>query len=599
MADLPVDVVVVGASFGGVAAALAAANYEKSVALIDAGGIVGGQATSQGVTRWDETEHSQTPKTYGSTKSYRTLKDDIRGWYRANATLAPGVDGATFNPGFYDGVHPFSVDCNIAMTVLDQLLADKAQYVTLILNTRVTGATVNNGTISSLNLANGDTVSGKVVVDATDLGELLPMCNISWFIGAEAHGDTQEPNAEAQATPGFIQPFTVPIAVERRPDGEENPIAQPDNYDELVTYQAFAVVDPKPYRNGMIGGVFTSAHRPTSEERGWETVFNYRQYIDHRNFNDPDYATDRTTINVGCNDYQAEVIPTGDATADAAIVERARQVSRAYLWWLQNLAPHDDGNGHGYKNLKVRTDIFGRADGTAPQPYIRESRRIAKPFVPVREQDITAPKPHRAPTNFKDSVGIGHYPADVHACHGPPGTPYKEVGNIGPFQIPLGALVPKDASNYIAGCKNLGATHLSAGAYRVHPIEWAIGEAAGTLAAYCAGQGVTPAAVATDKGRVADVQLRLLEKGAPIFWWDDVKFEDDARAFAAMHLLGARGTFEGDGQTLKFNPGGDFPQAGRDAIDQRENHAFNWPARSLTRAEAAVLVCEELGLLGA
>ena len=52
----------------------------------------------------------------------------------------------------------------------------------------------------------------------------------------------------------------------------------------------------------------------------------------------------------------------------------------------------------------------------------------------------------------------------------------------------------------------------------------------------------------------------------------------------------------GDGKTLDFDPGGDFPQASRDAIDQRENHSFNWPSGSLTRAQAAVLICEQLGL---
>ena len=594
MAALSFDVVVVGASFGGVAAALAAAKYEKTVALIHSGVMVGGQATSQGVTRWDETAYSQTPNTYGSTMSYRTLKDDIRGWYRANARLAPGVHGATFNPGFHDPGHPFSVDCNITMTVLDQLLKDQAEYVTVMLDTSVASANVGNARIEHITLSNGNTVTAPVFVDATDLGELLPMCGIDWFIGAEATGDTHEPDAERTRSPGHIQPFTIPIAVERTPDGSSFPVTKPQDYQTLTKYQGFAVYDPN--RNGMIGGVFTSVHRPNPKERGWETIFNYRQYIDHRNFADPNYANDRSTINVGCNDYQAAVIPTGDADQDADIVKAARQVSVAYLWWLQNDAPHDDGNGKGYLNLKVRTDTFGTADGTAPEPYIRESRRIAKPLVQVREQDIQAPKPRRAPTNFKDSVGVGHYKADVHKCWGPPGTPYVDAGDIGPFQIPLGSLIAQDCANYVAGCKNIGATHISGAAYRVHPVEWAIGEAAGTLAAYCAGQGVLPADVDADAGRVTALQARLLEQGAPIFWWDDVSFEDNPRFFAATQLLGARGTLEGDNSSLNFDPNGDFPQTARDAIDQRENHQFDWPAGSLTRGEAAVLICEQLGL---
>jgi hypothetical protein len=175
------------------------------------------------------------------------------------------------------------------------------------------------------------------------------------------------------------------------------------------------------------------------------------------------------------------------------------------------------------------------------------------------------------------------------------GTMWHGIGTV-PFQVPLGSLLPRELNNFVAACKNICATHLTSGAYRVHPVEWAIGEAAGVLAAYCTTQKVAPGEVWSDAGRVAAYQSRLLARGAPIFWWDDVKFEDDARAFAAIQLLGARGTFEGDGQTRNFDPGGDFPQSGRDAIDQRLNHSFNWPSGSMTRAQAAVLICEQLGL---
>ena len=52
------DIAIVGASFGGTSAALAAARYGKSIVLIDAGGNVGGQATAQGLTRWTNRRRS-------------------------------------------------------------------------------------------------------------------------------------------------------------------------------------------------------------------------------------------------------------------------------------------------------------------------------------------------------------------------------------------------------------------------------------------------------------------------------------------------------------------------------------------------------------
>ncbi len=592
MADF--DIVIVGASFGGVSAALAAARYGKTVALIDAGGNVGGQATAQGLTRWDESAPVLSPNTWGSSKSYQTLKNDIRGWYRANAKLAGGVDGQNFNPGFSAAGHPFSADCNVTETVLRQLLRDVASTVTLRLDTVVSSADVSNGTIQALHLADGTTVTATIYVDATDLGDLLPLCGIQWVTGAEAKSDTEEPHAEAEAAPGHIQPITVSIAVEHRPDGENHVIPQPPNYTQaLIDAQAFGVYDQ---RNGMIGGVFSSAHSPNP---GWETIFNYRQYIDHANFSDPNYANDRSTINVGCNDYQAAVIPTGNAQEDAAIVEAARQVSIAYLYWLQTAAPRDDGSGTGYPNLMVRQDIFGRADGTAPQAYIRESRRLRKPLVRILEQHIAVADGSspavRAPMNFSDSCGIGDYSIDVHQCYGPPGTPWVGGIAVRPFQVPLGSLIPSDATNLIAACKNIGATHLTGGAYRVHPSEWAVGEAAGTFAAYCAGQAVNPAQTHANGSRIAALQLRLLEQGVPIFWWDDLSFAADPKTFAAANLLGARG-YLSDPNSLHFRPHDTISQSERDAVNSHAGKVLPWPSTPMTRAQAAWWLCAELGL---
>jgi hypothetical protein len=594
MPSLQFDIVIFGASFGGVSAALAAARYSKRVALIDASGNVGGQATAQGLTRWDESEPVTSPSTYGSSKSYQVLKDDVRGWFRANTTLAPGVDGQTFNPGFAHAGHPFSADCNVTETTLRQLLKDVQASVTLVLDTAVQGADVTNGIIHALRLANGDTVAGTIFVDATDLGELLPMCGTAWVIGAEAKSDTEEPHAESKADPGHIQPITVSIAVEHRPDGESHVIPQPPNYSQaLIDAQAFHVYNE---RNGMIGGVFTSAH---SANPGWETLFNYRQYVDHANFADAAYAYDRTTINVGCNDYQAAVVPTGDAAKDAAIVEEARAVSIAYLYWLQTEAPRDDASGKGYPNLMVRADIFGRADGTAPQAYIRESRRLAKPVVRVLEQHIAVPDPKtpgaRAPMNFSDSCGICMYGIDIHQVYGPAGTPWVGGITVRPFQVPVGSLIPTDTSNLITACKNIGATHLTSGAYRVHPGEWAVGEAAGTLAAYCVGQAVTPAQVHANSSRIAALQLRLLEQGVPIFWWDDLDFDRDPKTFAAANMVGVRGLMA-DPNSLHFRPSDTMTLAERDTANSHVGRHLPWPAAQMTRAQSATWLCAELGL---
>ena len=82
---------------------------------------------------------------------------------------------------------------------------------------------------------------------------------------------------------------------------------------------------------------------------------------------------------------------------------------------------------------------------------------------------------------FKDSVGVGSYRIDLHPSSG--GDNYIDVSSL-PFQIPLGALIPKRVENLIPACKNLGVTHITNGCYRLHPVEWNIGESAGALAAH-------------------------------------------------------------------------------------------------------------------
>jgi hypothetical protein len=612
MTSFEYDVIIVGASFGGVAAALAAASKDVRVALLAESDWVGGQATSQGVTRWDETSSALTEST-GSPKSYRDLRNLIRAEYDGYRS-AVGLKQQYFNPGFArvgpyfsteDGQaagHPFAADPQVVRGVLMRLL-DNAGVATTF-GVRITGADVRDGAIQSLSIVTPDgnyQYRGHVYLDATDLGDLLWFSGVEWVIGAEAKDDTGEDQAEPVAQPGWIQPITVPIALKRLPEGQNATITKPPDYDYIRIHQGFTNVD------GDISTVFDSSD-------GGDTVWNYRQFIDPLNFNDGRLA--RTTINLGSNDYLARAIPTGEpySAEDAAIVQEARAVSIAYLYYLQNDAPRDDEKGTGYKNLAIDTVTFGREDGTAPAPYIRESRRLANAHVRIVQSDIDASKHPLRARNFRDSCGIGHYTADVHrgwysafrnekcilikAKAETPniGTEYRWVGTS-PFQIPLGALVPQKLNNLVAACKNIGTTHITSGAYRVHPVEWAIGEAAGVLASFCTAERLTPGGVVVSDDLVVAYQRRLLARGAPIFWWSDVRFERDSRAFAAIQLLGIRGIFKGDGETLTFDPDGDFPQAAREEMNREQNRIFKWPSGPMTRAAAAVLICEELGLL--
>ena len=181
--------------------------------------------------------------------------------------------------------------------------------------------------------------------------------------------------------------------------------------------------------------------------------------------------------------------------AEAALAfEESRQLALSFFYWLQTEAPHLDGKV-GYPGLFLRPDITGTADGLAMAAYIRESRRIQAAFT-VTEQHVGTQmrygvnfgwgEGNQAPRDkpllserFADTVGIGHYRIDLHPSTG--GNNYIDFSSL-PFQIPLGALLPVRVQNLLPACKNIGTTHVSNGCYRLHPVEWNIGDAAGALA---------------------------------------------------------------------------------------------------------------------
>ena len=98
------------------------------------------------------------------------------------------------------------------------------------------------------------------------------------------------------------------------------------------------------------------------------------------------------------------------------------------------------------------------------------------------------------------------------------GDNYIDVPSL-PFQIPLGALLPVRVGNLIPACKNIGTTHVTNGCYRLHPVEWNIGEAAGALAAYCMEHKLAPRQVRNDASHLADFQRLLAQDlGIPLAW---------------------------------------------------------------------------------
>jgi len=578
-----VDVLIVGGGLGGVSAALGAASLGASVLLVEKGNWLGGQLTSQGVCTPDEVgiDGQQVVETCGSTASYRAFRHQIREWYRAKTTLSG--EGQAVNPlniGKCWVNSGFAAEPSVAMGVLQSMLTEA--NVVPMLGATVSGPPVSGRLIKDVTVTGSEgtslTVRAGFILDATETGDLLPLFNLPWHIGAEAQSDTTEPDASAEAHPEWIQAITYPIALIRKPVGENHTIAKPDCYEEIKRAQQFQLKD------GCIEYMFKEPN----------AFWSYRRVIYEPYFDDNRYACDLATINVGSNDYTGGMYPDdNNPSNNIAVLAAARRASQAFVYWLQTETPHDDDpKKHGYPELMPATAFFNTADGISPDPYIREARRV-DPLVRVIQQDIGANyNAGLRARNFKDACGIGNYSMDIHACaNGGPGL--WENNKTRPYQIPAGALVPKECDNLIAAGKCLGVTHITNGAYRLHPQEWNTGEAAGVLAAFCAQAGCTPAQAVTTDPLLPRYQNALLSRGVPLFWWSDVSYGDPA--WRHIQMCGVRGIFKGYADSLRFGPCESFDDAAKAAIEQSVGKPMSWPDGPMTRSQAAQVVAAQMG----
>jgi FAD dependent oxidoreductase len=131
------------------------------------------------------------------------------------------------------------------------------------------------------------------------------------------------------------------------------------------------------------------------------------------------------------------------------------------------------------------------------------------------EQDLSPEVRPDGPVKYPDSVGVGAYRIDLHPSTR--GRNYIDVPSY-PFQVPLGSLIPVRVDNLLAAAKNIGTTHVTNGCYRLHPVEWNVGEAAGSLAAYCIEKRLIPRQVRNDPSHLSDFQRVLEDQGFELDW---------------------------------------------------------------------------------
>lgn len=511
------DIVIIGGSLGGCAAALAAARAGRTVIMTEETDWIGGQLTSQAVP---PDEHLYIEK-FGCTRSYRQFRNGVRGYYKRIFPLTPDArEAGLLNPG-NAFVSAISHEPRAALAVLHEMLAPHVHSgrVRMLMQHRPVSAETEGDRVLAVTVECVLTGQQRVLtapyfLDATDCGDLLPLAGVEYVTGAESAAETGEPHAlEGQADPTEMQAITWCFAVEYR-DGEDHTIDKPRDYDFWNRYRADFWPDRQLSWIAPNPRTLAAQQYALFPHEDLFSLFLYRRLIDKSQFAAGTYPADISVINWPQNDYWLGPIIDVSEEDRAKHLEAAKQLSLSLLYWMQTEAPRPDG-GTGYPGLRLCPEATGTEDGLAKAPYIRESRRIRAEFTVVEQHLNPDVRPDGRSECYPDSVGIGHYAIDLHPSTA--NRTFIDVPSL-PFQIPLGSLIPVRVKNLLPACKNIGVTHITNGCYRLHPVEWNIGEAAGALASFCLQHGITPREVRSMPEKLEQFQAWLTEEGVELEW---------------------------------------------------------------------------------
>ncbi|MFD2131895.1 FAD-dependent oxidoreductase [Pseudogracilibacillus auburnensis] len=516
------DVIVLGGGLGGCMASLAAAKMGLNVILTEETDWIGGQLTSQGVPL---DEHPWIEQ-FGCTATYREFRNKVREYYKTNYPLTDAAKKDDFlNPG-NAWVSRLSHEPKVALKVLEDMLAPYVNSGRIQIcyhykpdSASTVGDFVTSVTVRHLSKGDKITLFGKYFIDATEVGDVLPLANVEYVTGAESKETTGEPHALEQEDPLDMQSITYVFAVDYL-EGKDYTIEKPEQYEFwkqfIPSYSTYPLLSWYAVNSEDTSTLKEFTLLPNDQDI--PSLFTYRRALAVDHLSDAIYEGDVSLINWPQNDYFLGAIVDVSEEVRKKNLHGAKQLSLSLLYWLQTEAPRLDG-GKGYPGLRLRKDVLGTEDGLAKYPYIRESRRI-KAVYTITETDVNKQfRGEKGILQYKDSIGVGSYHLDLHHTVHSNRTFYLPSY---PYEIPLGAVLPTRVRNVLPACKNIGTTQITNGCYRVHPTEWNIGESVGYLAAYAILNNISAHDVRENQDHLLSYQGMLKQNGIQLHWPEDI-----------------------------------------------------------------------------
>jgi hypothetical protein len=490
------DLVVYGATAGGVTAAVAAAGEGVSVALIEPRHHVGGM-TSGGL---------------GATDFGR--KQVIGGMAR----------------DFYEelGAHygePISwyFEPHQAERVLRRWLREAR--VELFFGSRLGTVEKGGARITALTLENGAVFKARVFIDCSYEGDLLARAGVSYTWGREGR------DAYGESLAGRIEysdkhQFSVPVNP-RNESGNLLPLifagegGEPGAADRKVQAYNFRLCMTQNPKNRL------DWPRPEGYDPAeWALLRRYLAARPETKFAElcnpiamPGGKTDTNNNGPISTDYIGASwgYPEGSYDEQAAIWADHERYVKAFFYFLAHDSDVPEALQIEVHSWGLAKDEFTDTGNWPHQLYVREARRMVGSYV-TRQSDLQESR------RKDDSIGMASYNSDSHHVQRlpatgspdwPEGTPSvlnegdMQVG-VRPYDMPYRSFVPQiaECENLLVGCA-FSASHVAYSSMRMEPQYMIIGQALGIAAVQALEGGIPVQGI-----DVAALQAKLRASGA-------------------------------------------------------------------------------------
>lgn len=481
------DLVIVQGSTGGTTAGIQAARMGAKTLIIEPHQWLGGMLTAAGVSAIDG-NHNMPAGLWGEFRSA------LRQYYGGAKAIETGwVSNTLFEP---------HVGANIWKE-----LAEKETNLDIWYQSQFIMATPTEMGWHIQIDKNGEQqiVSCKMLIDATDLGDVAAAVGASYDVGMDAQSQSKESMAPTESN-DIIQDLTFAAILKDFGKDADKTIPRPQNYDPSQFHCSCQV------------------NCKNKEAHPCETMLTYGKL-----------PNEKYMINwpIKGNDYYTNLIDVPLAERPA-ILAKAKAKTLQFVYYIQ----HD----LGYKNLGLAEDEFPTTDLLPFIPYHREGRRFHG-LCRMNVNHILAPYKQRAPL-FRTGIAVGDYPIDHHHKE-LPDAPEINFPSVPSFNVPLGALIPKDIDNLIIAEKPISVSNIVNGSSRLQPVVLQIGQAAGALAAMAIQKQQSPKEI-----DIRALQSTLLSANAYLMPYYDVS--PDHPFFENIQRVGATGFLKGVGEAYKW-----------------------------------------------